>query len=690
LTTLDWLLLAAMYATIMGSLLLTRRHMRGVADYLAAGRSAGRYLLTVSAGIAAIGGITIVANLEMGYEAGFAMGWWGLSMSLFMTIVTVTGWVNYRFRRTRALTLSEFFERRYSRRFRIFAGSVAFGAGLINFGIFPAVEARFFIHYLGLPEAWHLGPLAVPMYPFIMLITLGSAVWFILQGGHVSVLVTDFVQGVFAYIAFLVLAAWLMLKVGWDDVATVMMQAPPGLSKVNPFDTGYVADFNVTYFLIGVLGLFYGAMSWQGTQAYNTSARSAHEGKMGNVLGMWRGIGQGMFMTFVPILIFTVLHHPDWVGLRDGVQAQLDGIGNEALRAQMRGPLTLAALLPPGLLGAFAALMLGASISTLNTYMHSWSSIFVQDVVLPVRKRPLSPKAHLLTLRLAVVGVALFAFIFSLFYRQSQAILLFFALTGAIFAGWSGAVIIGGLYTRWGTTAAAWAAGLSGVTLTLAGFVLEQAKRAWRETGDAFWGLLDFAGPARAEAWAGWVDAHLPNGQQVWGWSMWVCAVVYVAVSLGQQAARRRSFDLDRLLHRGPWAIAGEDEGTGQAVSRGWRALGITDEFGRRDKILYVATWGWNVAWMLVFAVGTIFFLTRRLSAGGWSGYDTQWLRFWHTRFWIELVISALVMIWFTIGGARDVRRMLRELKDRRRDDGDDGFVRESAPAANADDKAPD
>lgn len=664
-----------MYAVIMGSMILTRRHMRGVADYLAAGRSAGRYLLTVSAGIAAVGAITIVANLEMGYEAGFAMGWWGLSMSLFMTIVTVTGWVNYRFRRTRALTLSEFFERRYSRRFRIFAGSVAFGAGLINFGIFPAVEARFFIHYLGLPEFWHLGSLAIPLFPTIMLIQLGSAVWFVLSGGHVSVLVTDFIQGVFAYVVFLVLAAWLMQTVGWDDVATVMRQAPPGLSKVNPFDTGYVADFNVTYFLIGVIGLFYGAMSWQGTQAYNTSARSAHEGKMGNVLGLWRGIGQGMFMTFVPILIYTVLHHPDWSGVATGVQAKLDLIPNEAVRSQMRGPLTLSALFPVGLLGAFAALMLCASISTLNTYMHSWSSIFVQDVLIPLRRAPLAPDVHLRTLRWAVVAVAVFTFIFSLFYKQSQAILLFFALTGAIFAGWSGAVIIGGLYTKWGTTGGAWAAGISGVTLTMTGFVLEQAKRSWHETGTAFWGLLDFAGQSRTDAWATWVDGHLPNGQQIWGWSMWVCAVVYVGVSLLEQASRRRTFDLDRLLHRGRYAVVGEFEGTGKVVSRGWRALGITDEFGRRDKFLYVMTWSWNLAWMAVFAIGTIFFLTRRLAAGGWSGYDTQWLRFWHTRFWIEIVVSSLVMVWFTIGGVRDVRRMLADLRARQRDDTDDGYV---------------
>jgi len=675
LTLLDWCIPAALYAAILAAVLVTRRRMRGVADYLAAGRSAGRYLLTVSAGIAGLGAITVVANLEMGYEAGFAQSWWGLTMSLFQVLVMVTGWVTYRFRRTRALTLAEFFERRYSRRFRLFAGTVAFGAGLINFGIFPAVGARFFIHYLGLPEAWQLGPVAIPAFPALMAVLLATAVFFVFAGGQVSVMVTDFIQGSFANVVFLVVAAWLLLHVGWDDVAQVMAKAPAGYSKINPYDTGFVEDFNFTYFLIGVVGLFYGAMSWQGTQAYNSSARTAHEGKMGGVLALWRNITQNMFMTLVPILVFTVLHHPDWAGLAGAVETKLGGIGNEAVRDQMRGPLALAALLPPGLLGAFAALMLGAFISTHNTYLHSWSSIFIQDVVMPLRKTPLTAKAHLRLLRGGVVGVAVFIFLFSLLYRQSQAILLFFALTGAIFAGWSGAVIIGGLYTRWGTTAAAWSAGVTGVTLTVIGFVLEQAQRSWREAQVPFWGILGGLGPDRAAAWARWVDAHLPNGQEVWGWAMWTCSGVYVAVSLVQKSRGHPGFDLDRLLHRGRHEIAGEVESGTVAVGRGWRALAMTAEFSLRDKVLYLVTYGYNLAWVVVFAAGTVFFLTRPIEGGDWSRFDGLWLGFWQVRQWIEMGVSLVVIVWFTIGGVRDVRALLRALDARKRDEADDGFV---------------
>ena len=59
-------------------------------------------------------------------------------------------------------------------------------------------------------------------------------------------------------------------------------------------------DFNFWYFLIGIIGILYGSMSWQGSQAYNSSAKSAHEAKMGSVLAGFRGLPQGLFFLLVP------------------------------------------------------------------------------------------------------------------------------------------------------------------------------------------------------------------------------------------------------------------------------------------------------------------------------------------------------------------------------------------------------
>jgi SSS family solute:Na+ symporter len=125
LSPLDWIIVLAMLALLLYGVRQSNRHSRSVADYLAAGRSAGRYLVGVASGIAGLGAITIVGNLEMNYVAGFAMSWWGLTTSVVVMIITLSGWVIYRFRETRCLTLAEFFERRYSRRFRVFAGVVS-------------------------------------------------------------------------------------------------------------------------------------------------------------------------------------------------------------------------------------------------------------------------------------------------------------------------------------------------------------------------------------------------------------------------------------------------------------------------------------------------------------------------------------------------------------------------------------
>ena len=650
---IDWALILSIFALVVGSAWFTRRYMRSVADFLAAGRTAGRYLISVASGIAGLGAITIVANLQMNYEAGFAMSWWGMSMALFGLIVAVTGWVNYRFRATRCLTLAEFFERRYSRSFRLFAGLVAFAAGLVNFGIFPYVGAQFFIYYLGLPLQISVAGLAIPVFPLLMLFLLATAVFSVFVGGHVAVLLSDFLQGLFTNVVFIILMLYLWFHVGWGDMSTVLIDQPPGKSLLNPFDTSYIPDFNFWYFLIGVFGLFYGAMSWQGTAAYNTSAKSAHEAKMGVVLGNLRGIPQGIFMTLIPIVMMTVYLHPDWAGLQGSAEAAVNAIGNPELQSQMRVPVLLSQLLPPGLFGAFAAVMLACFISTHNTYLHSWGSIFIQDVVLPFRKQPLTSAQHVSLLRWAIIGVAAFIFVFSWFYQPTQAILLFFAITGAIFAGGSGAVIIGGLYTRWGTTLAAWVAMITGSTIAVGGIILQHV---WKSSD---W-LLSF-GP------------ECPiNGQEFWALGMGASALMYVLFS----AVKPHKFDLAALLNRGQRDLTPEELARTKEPPLWQRVFAITREFTFGDKLVYLIGYTWVFGWVLVFLVGTVYNLWLKGATGDWAPIQT-WLNFWEAYVWIYLAVSVVIMVWFSIGGYLDLKAMFKRLATMQRDETDSGQLRD-------------
>ncbi len=67
---------------------------------------------------------------------------------------------------------------------------------------------------------------------------------------------------------------------------------------------------------------------------------------------------------------------------------------NEALAGQVRVPMAIADFLPIGVVGVFLAVMIMLMISTDTTYLHSWGSIFVQDIVLPLRGQPFTPRGQ--------------------------------------------------------------------------------------------------------------------------------------------------------------------------------------------------------------------------------------------------------------------------------------------------------
>ncbi|MEK7667443.1 MAG: sodium:solute symporter [Gemmatimonadota bacterium] len=641
LAALDWLIIAAFFVFVVGTALVSRPLVRSVADFLAAGRTAGRYVLSVSQGAAAVGAITIVGTLEMNYIAGFQQTWWAFTTAVVVLVIAVTGWVAYRFRETRCLTLAEFFERRYSRGFRIFAGSIAYLSGIVNFGIFPAVEARFFIYFVGLPHHVHFLGKEVATFPVTVAFLLLLSLFLVFVGGQVAVIVTDFLQGLFINAVFLVMSVVLLRLVRWDQVVAGLMTAPQGASLLNPYQASQVPDFNFWYFLIGVIGVVYTWMSWQGTQGYNASAKSAHEARMAWVLYAWRIIPQTLVLLVIAVVAYAVLHNPDFSAQAARANGVLQGAGATMIQSQLRVPVVLTQLLPPGMMGAFTAVMLATALTCKSAYLHSWGSIVVQDVLIPLHGRPLEPKQHLWVLRTSIFFVAAFTFVFSIVFQQSQAIFLFFAVTGAIFAGGSGAVIIGGLYWKRGTTAAAFTAMILGAAIAVGGIVVLQ------------------------------LEPDFPvNGQWFWGIAMAAASVGYIVVSL---LGRRGGANIERLLHRGAYVLPQDQVAATDLPPVGWRALGMDREVSRSDRLIFLATYAWILLWAAVFVVGTAINLSRVVG-------DAAWARFWHLFLLVQLVAGTAVLLWFGVLGLRDLGRMLRALRGRERDASDDGFVRRTGP----------
>lgn len=635
LSWLDWGIVLGLFILMIGMVFLSKSLLKSVSDFLATGRTGGRYIISMFHGTAALGAITVVGALEQNYAAGFNSRWWEMMTTIILVGMSVSGWVVYRYRQTRAMTMAQFFEIRYSKSFRIFAGFMAFGSGLINMIIFPSVTARFFIYFCGIPEIGQIGPYSGT---FILVAGLMVAIplFFTLTGGHIAVMFTDFIQGVFVNIVFVGIVILLIIQVDWGQIGEAVNQAPEKASLVNPFKATEVQDFNIWFFFIGMFGLVYTKLAWQGNSSVSVAAKSAHEAKMADVLTNWRLIPQwGLFLVFVPVIAYTVLHHIDFSQIAAAVNGSIADVGSETLKSQLRVPMVLNQLLPIGVKGAFAAIMLAAAITSHNIYIHSFGSIFIQDCLMPLRKKPFEPKQHMKYLRYSILGVGISIFVLSILFQQSEKVFLFMAVSASIFVGGSGAAIIGGLYWKRGTTTAAWSAMISGALISGFGIIINSL-----------------------------VDDFFINGQWFWFIAMVSAGTVFFLVSV---LGPKKVHNMDKLLHRGSYRVEG-DSSISDKPLKGWKVLGPSKEFTRGDKIIYVATYGWTAAWTVVFIIGTIYNFTTEVS-------NESWLKFWKIYTWIYLGTAVIVTIWFTIGGVKNLKEMIHALRTNIRDHSDSGFV---------------
>ena len=150
---IDWLIVIIPVTMVIGLGYYTRKYVRSVADYLSAGRVCGRYVVCASDVANALAIIGLIGYAESQYKCGFALSFW-MTLALPVTmIMSLTGFCLYRFRETRAMSMGQFLEMRYNRPLRIFAAVLRSICEVMSNAIMPAVAARIFIYYLGLPHS---------------------------------------------------------------------------------------------------------------------------------------------------------------------------------------------------------------------------------------------------------------------------------------------------------------------------------------------------------------------------------------------------------------------------------------------------------------------------------------------------------------------------------------------------------
>lgn len=672
-TITDWSIIGIILIFITVLALRTRKYANSVSSFLVADRCAGRYLIAVAQGEAAWGAITVLMMWQNFSQTGWSQAYWAAINIPLGMFIAISGWVIYRFRETRAMTLAQFFEMRYSRGFRIFAGIMACVSGVINFGIFPAVAGRFFISWLEIPN-FHiqLGIFDINMtLAAVMAVLLGLALFFTFIGGQVAVIVTDFWQGVIASIVFLTVVIVILAVLGWDKLSDGLIAASePGKSLYDPFDIGAKKDYGWTYFAIVWFFLIYRRMSYQGHQQYKGSALTPHESKMGVIFGNWRTMLLTMGLTLIPCAALTIMNLPEYsdkaVIAGDYLNNAFPGDDMEKIRHQFMVPTALKQILPMGVTGLFAAAILGFFISTNNSVMHSFGSIFVQDVLCPLKKKPFTQKQHLKILKISIFCVAIFGFTFSLLYPQRDFIFMFLQVTAAIFGGGAGAAIIGGLYWKRGTTAGAWTGMIVGAIMASGSIVLRQA-----------WPNIDWLVQR-------WGDSFPINGQKMAFISAMSAVLSYVIVSLIQW---KKPINMDKLLHRGEYEVEEdrktmeEVRGDVKPITRFWKFIGINKDCSKLDRFIFILLWSYN---MYIIARFIVLFVLW--SMGIMRGQT--WLKYWHYFIFEYFVIGLGFTIWVTTGGIIDLKKMYKRLDIRAKQasEADDGRVKEEEHLAEKED----
>ena len=347
---------------------------------------------------------------------------------------------------------------------------------------------------------------------------------------------------------------------------------------------------------------------------------------------------------------------------------------------QLMLPVTLRNLLPPGMMGLFCLLVLLMMISTDDTRIFSSAITVSQDVILPLRKKKLTPREHMWMVRWVSIGVGVFFFLGSSFMAQLDYIGLFVTLMISVWCGGCGPMLILGLYSRFGTTIGAWTSLLSGMFMALGGMFVQ---RNWADIIYPWLrdnGLL--AGVTKALTaisspfapyvdWSVVVQERCPINSYEWYFiTMMTTLLLYVVVSL---LTCKEPFNLDRMLHRGKYALDEKRE-----IKSAWtwknvfgKLIGITPEYSKGDKFV---AWSYFV-YSFIYRFGLTFLMVVI-----WNAITPWTIELWSWYFLITILIvpgamAAITAVWFGIGGVIDLRQMFIDLENRTINVLDDGRV---------------
>jgi SSS family solute:Na+ symporter len=442
---LDWLVVAAYFALVLGVAWWATARDRGVRTtsegYFLAGRHAGWWVIGASLFAANIGSEHLVGLAGTGAASGVAVGHFEVAASW---ILLVLGWVFVPFYlRNGVFTMPEFLERRYSPAARWYLALVSIAAYVLTkISVTVAAGGIVFETIMGV-DFW-TGALAV-----VLLTGLYTVL-----GGLKAVLYTDVLQ-VFVIVAGSLATTLFGLRElgGWEAMREIA-----GPDRMSMWKAASHPDFPWTGILLGVpiLGVWYWCTDQFIVQRV-LSARDVDHARGGAIFGG--------FLKVLPLFLFVI----------PGVVAHgLAQQGRLVLAQPDRAlPTLVVALLPVGFRGLVVAGLLAALTSSLASVFNSCSTLVTMDVYRKLR--PAAPERTLVRVgQLTTVGLVGLGLLWIPFMKLISAqIYQYLQSVQAYVAPPITAVFVFGILWRRASSAGALAALGTGFVAGLARLVLE-------------------------------------------------------------------------------------------------------------------------------------------------------------------------------------------------------------------------
>ncbi|MCK4336502.1 MAG: hypothetical protein KAX11_01075, partial [Candidatus Aminicenantes bacterium] len=274
--TIDWIIVLVYICIPVVIGVWVKKYVRQLSDFIVAGRSLRLFIAIATLTGTELGLITVMYNAELGFRNGFSAFHIGVIETVCILAIGLTGFIVYKLRSLKIMTIPEFYEKRFNRNVRWVGGIILALGGILNMGLFLQAGARFMMGVTG-----YSNPAGLKLFMSVMLVMV---LIYTVLGGMVSVVLNDFLQFIVLSVGMIIGSIFVINKIGWSN----LFKAPEAANSIawfNPVAKG--SDFGSIYVIFMVILTFSAGALWQ---SGTLRALSAKTPKVAKQLYAWGSI----------------------------------------------------------------------------------------------------------------------------------------------------------------------------------------------------------------------------------------------------------------------------------------------------------------------------------------------------------------------------------------------------------------